>query len=128
MAKRLQPEIVQRIKTAIETLLAQEKPSVPTEIAAALKQAGGRLPDLTTIEQVWRDVVQDYMRSQVGDHLDALGVNTTTLGEDACRSFNGFGGTPMWPTIPEDFFECAYEVSEWFEKLPEAEQSRCYQF
>jgi hypothetical protein len=128
VAKRLQPEIVQRVKTTIDDLLAQEKPISPTEIAAALKQAGGRLPDLTTIEQVWHEVVRVYMREQVGDHLDIDGVNTTTLGEEACRYFNSFGGTPMWPAIPEDFFECAYEVSVWFEQLPEAEQSRYYQF
>ena len=42
-------------------------------------------------------------------------INCTALGEDACQAFNAYGSAPHYD-IPEDFFEWAFEVSQWYEQ------------
>jgi hypothetical protein len=53
--------------------------------------------------------IKRYMRQEVQDHIDPLTGegNPTTLAEDACSHFDGYG---YYWEIPEEYFELAFEV------------------
>jgi hypothetical protein len=60
--------------------------------------------------------VERWMKQWAGEYLDDCGeVNMTELAESACDEFNGQGPAPNYDT-PEEFFELAFRVAEWFER------------
>jgi len=54
-----------------------------------------------------------YMREVVEDHRDPQTdeINDTTLAEDACQHFDGYGPAPEYE-IPEKYFEWAFLIAE----------------
>lgn len=61
-----------------------------------------------------REIVR-WMKDEVlVDHFlaDNGEVEMTTLAEAACGEFDAYGPAPHYD-IPEEYFECAYEVATW---------------
>lgn len=55
---------------------------------------------------------------QLGWHIDAcLDVNCTELAEAACQEFDLYGPPPCYDA-PEELFDLAVVVSEWWEEKP----------
>lgn len=93
-------------------------PLTPETFRGVLKNHGARGITDDQIAQAIKMRVVEYMRSTVHAHLDTVvgEVNLTRLAEDACQRFKAYGPEPQCE-IPQDYFEWAFEVAQWYDSV-----------